>query len=675
MEVAKKIVGTWKRVLQLEWWRHMLATQSERVSELQRKWIQNEDKRTERIYGEKNSRRMLPLTKTLDDADLEQDLGPPSHGADSKKRKREADNAHYLGGMRNPSVVVLRLQMVKAVGLRIRRRWEAFVEKWPRARNVGEKYGTPEAKVHKETLEMWQQELHDELKARRGDGLRLRENVEFVSPLNADLSDAWGRESRDPERFIGQWAREGAPLGMEKPIDPSNGIYPPSNAGGERLEEEAAELTEMRGLRNYLSMEEQAEDAEIEIDRYLQLGFVKKVPWAELEARHGRGTVSRLALIVKEKPDGSKKRRVIIDLRRSNGNARSRVEERIVLPRAVDVLAMTRDLARNTPKLAAAEAEAAVPAWRMSKPEEVATEFILLDMKDAFCHFPIHPAELRHCISPGLDDKTGLMWVAMLFGFAGAPLVMGRLSAAVGRLIASLFNTAELQDQVYVDDVFLASQGSRQARNNHVSLVIYTLRAFGVNLSLAKGERGVRVTWIGTVFEIQDEALVIAAPEKLIKEIAEQLETWQGAGMIPQKTARKLAGKLSWLAGILPRLRWAVSSLYGAIGAAEAEDRTGQEARRATTRDKDRRVKEGLVPVKRFGAALPWLKAALTDMDGIMRREEPLKPKASQWLIVTDACPFGLGAILVRIQYQGGYSSQTPSPVTVSGTDVSLISW
>ena len=30
-----------------------------------------------------------------------------------------------------------------------------------------------------------------------------------------------------------------------------------------------------------------------------------------------------------------------------------------------------------------------------------------VDLQDAFCHFGVHPDELRHCISPGLESGTG----------------------------------------------------------------------------------------------------------------------------------------------------------------------------------------------------------------------------------------------------------------------------
>ena len=254
----------------------------------------------------------------------------------------------------------------------------------------------------------------------------------------------------------------------------------------------------------------------------------------------------------------------MIGLKRSEGNARAQIEERIIFPRACDVILMCRDMKTKEGKLQEAQIEAGVPNWRRSKTAE--TEIILIDLKDALCHFPINPLELKHCISPGVVQGTALIWIAMLFGFSGAPLIMERLSAAIGRVVASMFfHTAEAQVQVYVDDILVVLKGDKVARDNMISMILYTLRAFGVNLSLEKGERGTRLVWIGTTFELKPNEVILSAPEKMVKEVKAHLESWPKKGMVPHKEVRSIVGKLSWLAGILPRMRWAVTCLYGAL--------------------------------------------------------------------------------------------------------------
>ena len=84
------------------------------------------------------------------------------------------------------------------------------------------------------------------------------------------------------------------------------------------------------------------DEASVEIDRYASNGFCKVLPLEEIHWRYRSGTASNLALILKQTPDGSTKRRIVIDMRRSKGNERAKVEERIILPRAQDIVTSLR---------------------------------------------------------------------------------------------------------------------------------------------------------------------------------------------------------------------------------------------------------------------------------------------------------------------------------------------
>ena len=57
-----------------------------------------------------------------------------------------------------------------------------------------------------------------------------------------------------------------------------------------------------------------------------------------------RPTVSKLGLIIKEKPDGSQKRRIVVDALRSGANRQAACPERVVLPRPDDVFRSLQDL-------------------------------------------------------------------------------------------------------------------------------------------------------------------------------------------------------------------------------------------------------------------------------------------------------------------------------------------
>ena len=145
-------------------------------------------------------------------------------------------------------------------------------------------------------------------------------------------------------------------MGMDRDI-PASGIFPLVEADeplGTRTD-----MSELQTLRNYESVETQLDEAMIEIDRYLEKGFVKMLPLQNIHEKYPAGTASRLALILKQKADGSTKRRIVIDMRRSLGNERAHVKERIVLPRAQDIVSSLlekmnspkRNLRQRSPKL------------------------------------------------------------------------------------------------------------------------------------------------------------------------------------------------------------------------------------------------------------------------------------------------------------------------------------
>lgn len=67
---------------------------------------------------------------------------------------------------------------------------------------------------------------------------------------------------------------------------------------------------------DYISVQDNVNEAKIELDCYRQQGFMVDVPKAIAESEMAHGTISRLGLIIKEKPEGVK-RRIILDLRLS----------------------------------------------------------------------------------------------------------------------------------------------------------------------------------------------------------------------------------------------------------------------------------------------------------------------------------------------------------------------
>ena len=92
------------------------------------------------------------------------------------------------------------------------------------------------------------------------------------------------------------------------------------------------------------SVEDELEDANVELDRYEQKGYLERISLQKAEELCKGGTVSKLGLVLKVKENGEKKRRIVIDLRRSGGNSKSLLPERRVLPRLTDAVKLIKEV-------------------------------------------------------------------------------------------------------------------------------------------------------------------------------------------------------------------------------------------------------------------------------------------------------------------------------------------
>ena len=133
---------------------------------------------------------------------------------------------------------------------------------------------------------------------------------------------------------------------------------------------------------------------------------------------------------------------------------------------------------------------------------------------------------------------------------------------------------------------------------------------------------------------------------------------WKSKGMIPLRDLRSLAGKLSWVAGVIPRIRWTVAIFYAVLSTAEREEQEGIEAARAAKRE-DKREKKGLVAVKRLGIARAWLERLFKKPDTLLIKIEPPQEPIPEFVLITDACPLGLGGILCKISSTRHKSSRS----------------
>ena len=66
----------------------------------------------------------------------------PDPNKNTKKARKDFQNQYFVGGMRNPSMAVKRLGLVKEAGQDILRLWNAFLKENPAALEAARSYGS-----------------------------------------------------------------------------------------------------------------------------------------------------------------------------------------------------------------------------------------------------------------------------------------------------------------------------------------------------------------------------------------------------------------------------------------------------------------------------------------------------------------------------------------------------
>ena len=525
----------------------------------------------------------------------------------STAKSSDPKRLDFFGGMKDPAKVVQPMSNLLSLGLGINAAWEAFCREHPAAVEVAESYGTPVCSFEEKYVDMWKAKLKKVIGAKGAPALRVKGRFEFTSPLDPEMIEGWCLKGNDPEKFVADWIREGAPLGIEKKI-PTCGIFPTESSDdlehrdGQELLDSEAQLA--RGdIHNYVSVTADVINAKIELERYMKEGYTNVVSRQEMMSTMKHGTISRLGLIVKEKPEGVK-RRIIIDLRRSGGNAKASLPEKLVLPRPRDAVESIRSTF----------------AQRQHGKDgtDYARELVVVDISDAFMSLGVHRDELPHTLAPHVEDSDSFyIFSALLFGYKTAPLLWSRVAAMLARMLQSLMTLDEAQHQVYLDDALWILQGSVKTRNINLAMILTTMASLGFRVSLKKGERSTQVQWIGVQFGLHDDILLVTVPKKFISTLLDMFKAWKGMASI--KELRIACGRISWLSGLLPRTRWVVSVFYKVLHQRLGDIQSGAEDLRRANRDDDR-PKEHLFHVKQLEQPLKWLEVYLASS-----LEQPVK--------------------------------------------------
>lgn len=274
-------------------------------------------------------------------------------------------------------------------------------------------------------------------------------------------------------------------------------------------------------------------------------------------------------------------------------------------------------------------------------------EMVVVDISDAFMSLGVAQNEIPHTLAPHITEDSYYAFIALLFGFKTAPLLWCGVGAMLARFLQSLVASHEGQHQMYIDDALWFLQGDLATRNLVLSMLLTTTAALGFKVSIKKGARSSQLTWVGVRLTLTEDHLMMGLPEAYTTELVTLLKSWEGRGMAPIRELHQAAGKASWLSGKLPRAQWVVSIFYRVLHARLADIKTGAEDRRRSDR-KDNRDKSALFHVKQLEQARRWLISYLeTAMDKPTKKYKLDRGKYPTAAIITDACPEGLGAVLL----------------------------
>ena len=192
--------------------------------------------------------------------------------------------------------------------------------------------------------------------------------------IQADLLHAWASWAGDPASDAALWLLNGSPAGITVDFK-LDGVLEPVESetplGIDSLTADSDTFT------NYDGVESDPEALSI-IDGYIRNGWIAE--FSSLDALRknvgGEPVLNKFACIKKTKLDGTIKRRIIMDSKRSSVTEASKKMYKAVLPRATDLV--------HDALAMLADADTA---------DDV--EIFICDAKDAFWQIQLHPDERR----------------------------------------------------------------------------------------------------------------------------------------------------------------------------------------------------------------------------------------------------------------------------------------
>ena len=566
---------------------------------------------------------------TLDEADgLKNPITTPSSLKPQPSNIRHDENRRAIGGMRNPLQSLDRVPGHVEVGRRISTILDELLEERPHiittvVKSIGvEKDQAPALKdydiseAQKRMAKYLQADLHD------NPGL-----AEVCAPL----LKGWQEAAHDPDSHLISWLYSGAPAGIDAhPV--SVGIFPPSEVPPSL----DFDLTFAEGYNdyNYISMDESPYSREV-LGDLVKNGYVTKcanIGEAMRLLQGRRPVVSKGALISKMK-DGVMKHRLILDCRVSGANSATHKWERILLPRAWDLV---KDAMRL--KKAAVEQGAGTHLT-----------YFVCDVADAFYKVPLAAEEQQYFTLCYQGEYY--IWRRVGQGSLNGPTLFGRLAAMIGRISQSVLDPNIASIQIYVDDPIVTIRGTPEEVTHIVAKLVLLWRALGFDLATHKAQLGPRVNWIG--YEVSDDILAttLSIKKTFMEELLVDTLALSSKNVVGKRSLRSFTGRCNHVANLLFAWRPFMDTLWAAVTQGEQDQKRSW-------------APKGMIWTRQIRQSLRWISTFLQESQQKLSRTWSFQEFEADGSIITitlDASPWGLGGVL---QINGEIVAYFSSPLS-----------
>ena len=460
----------------------------------------------------------------------------------------------------------------------------------------------------------------------------------FGTGIQGDLLFAWANWASDPAASAAHWMRDGAPAGISQDFQ-LDGILEPI-ADEEPLGVDEL-ISDHRNFANYLGVETDPEALAI-LENYIHRGWLSAFDSAEALAEHvgGQPIFNKFACIVKQRMDGSTKRRIIMDSKRSSVTAASKKMYKAILPRATDLVTDVLSLKSE------------------ASPSD-GIDLLVLDAEDAFWQVPLHKDEMRYYCSL-LRYPSGrvryLSYNRTAQGSRGAPLAWSVMfglicRCALGTLYTPGRPTSQYM-QVYVDDPILAIRGPPAARRRHAATVMLAWAVLSISLAVRKGQFSETANWIGHTFAVTSDGITATILADRLDEVRLLTSKLVATNVVSLTELRSYVGKIQSMASLLftwrPFVHMCYAVIHGPGGEAPVNCRW----------------------TKQLQTPLLWIQAFLSEQVGDLVRHfsvDSFLRRGQRITITTDASPYGIGGVL---ELDGVISSFFGDRVTVLDRDV-----